>query len=235
MLCDPLRHPALLAKMAATLDVICEGRLELGLGWGSVESELVSYGFGAMPAAERAGRLGETLKILELMFSGQPFSFEGRHFRLHDAVGRPTPVQGRVPIHLGGAGARLTMPLVAAHADWWNCPAYGVEALDRLAPLAGRARVSVQHPVGLAPSAATRAQVEELTRRRFGSWGGVVTGTPEEVAAQLSAEVARGVEMFVVQFHDFAQPPTLELFAREVIPRVRAARGDGRPQAPPST
>ncbi len=104
VLCDPFRHPALLAKMAATLDAISGGRLELGLGWGSVESELAAYGFGAEPAAVRAGRLAETLEILELMFTGKSFDYHGRHYRLSDAIGRPTPAQTRIPVHIGGSG-----------------------------------------------------------------------------------------------------------------------------------
>ena len=112
------------------------------------------------------------------------------------------------------------MPLVARHADWWNCPSYAVEQLDALRPLAGTARVSVQHPIGLAPSSAARADVEALTRRRFGAWGGLVCGTPDEVTTALASERAAGVELFILQFHDFATPETLSRFAREVMPNV---------------
>lgn len=219
VLCDPFRHPALLAKMAATLDIVSDGRLELGLGWGSVEAELQAFGFGAEAPAVRAARLGETLEVLELMFAGERFSYRGRFVELHGAIGRPRPVQQpRIPIHLGGAGKRLTMPLVAHHADWWNCPSYAVDRLDELRPLAGRARVSVQHVVGLAPSAAERDEVTAVAERRFGSWGGLVTGTPDEVAAALATEAAAGVELFVLQLSDFGAPETLELLATQVLP-----------------
>jgi alkanesulfonate monooxygenase SsuD/methylene tetrahydromethanopterin reductase-like flavin-dependent oxidoreductase (luciferase family) len=217
---NPFRHPAVLAKMAATVDVISGGRLELGLGWGSVEAELVAYGLDGHPPAARAAQLGEAVEVIELMFKGEPFDFDGEHYRLQGAVGRPRPVSGRVPVHIGGGGRRLTMPLVARHADWWNCPSYAVERLEELRPLAGGARVSVQHPMGLAPSRAARAEVEALTRRRFGAWGGIVTGTPDEVVAALARERAAGVELFILQFHDFATPETLDLFAREVAPAL---------------
>src|SRR5437660_5104411 len=85
VLCDPFRHPALLAKMAATLDVISGGRLELGIGWGSVDAELRQFGFQPGPPAVRAARLGETLEILERLFTGERATFEGEHYRLHDA------------------------------------------------------------------------------------------------------------------------------------------------------
>ena len=89
VLCDPFRHPALLAKMAATLDVISGGRLELGIGWGSVPAELETYGFGPEPPAVRAAKLRETLEILELMFGGEPFDYDGAHYQLRRAIGRP--------------------------------------------------------------------------------------------------------------------------------------------------
>ncbi len=223
--CDPFRHPAVLAKMAATLDVVSGGRLELGLGWGSVEEELTRFGVTAGPPSRRAARLRETLEVLDLMFSGEPFDYEGEHVRLAGAIGRPVPVQGHVPVHLGGAGPRLTMPLVREHADWWNCPSYGVERLAALRPLAGDARVSVQHPIGLVASEADRDAVDAQTRRRFGSWGGTLVGTASELADALGAEAAQGVEGFVLQLSDFGTPATIERFMQTVAPGVRAAGG----------
>ncbi|HWW52808.1 MAG TPA: LLM class flavin-dependent oxidoreductase [Acidimicrobiales bacterium] len=221
VLCGPFRHPVVLAKMAATVDVISGGRLELGIGWGSLPAELHDYGFGDQPAPVRAAQLAETLEILELLFSGEAVDFTGDQYRLEGAVCRPRPVRGRLPVHLGGAGRTLTMPLVRRFADWWNCPSYAVAELDDLRPLAGeRVKVSVQHPIGLAPSAAARDVVVAQAEKRFGSWGGLIAGTPDEVAAALSAEASRGVELFIVQFSDFGQPETLELFAREVMPAL---------------
>jgi alkanesulfonate monooxygenase SsuD/methylene tetrahydromethanopterin reductase-like flavin-dependent oxidoreductase (luciferase family) len=223
VLCDPFRHPVLLAKTAASFDVISNGRLELGIGWGSVPDELRTFGFGPEPAATRASKLRETLEIVELMFSGETFDFAGDHFTLHGAIGRPVPVQSRVPVHIGGGGPKLTMPLVERFADWWNCPGYALDRLDELRPLAGRARVSVQHPVGLAASAADRDETISTTNRRFGSWGGVIAGTAEEVAAALSSEVERGVDGFVCQFSDFGTPDTVERFMRDVVPAMGSA------------
>ncbi|GIU85768.1 MAG: hypothetical protein KatS3mg009_0283 [Acidimicrobiia bacterium] len=220
VLCDPFRHPALLAKMAATLDVVSDGRLELGIGWGSVPDELARYGFGPEPPAVRAAKLRETLQILDAMFSGEEFDHAGEHFTLVGARGRPVPVQSRIPVHVGGGGARFTMPLVREFADWWNCPGYALDRIAELRPLAGTARVSTQHPIGLAPSARERDDVVATAHRRFGAWGGVIAGTAEEVAAALAAEAAAGVEGFVLQFSDFGEPATLERFMREVAPAV---------------
>ena len=220
---DPFRHPAVLAKMAATLDVLSSGRLELGLGWGSVDAELRAFGVDTGPAPERAARLRETLEILSRMFAGEPFDYSGAHYRLGGAIGRPVPMQAHVPVHIGGAGPKLTMPLVREFADWWNCPSYAADRLAELTPLAGDARVSVQHPIGLAAGNGDRDEVDGVTQRRFGSWGGVVTGTADEVAAALVAEVEHGARGFVLQFHDFGTPATFECFMRDVAPAVRAA------------
>lgn len=220
--CDPFRHPALLAKMAATVDVISDGRLELGLGWGSVPDELAAFGIGQGPPATRAARLRESIAVLDRMFGGEPFDYDGEHFRLIGAIGRPRPVQQpRPPLHLGGAGARLTLPIVREHADWWNCPSYAVDRLAELRPLAGPARVSVQHPVALAADAASRTEVVATGTRRFGGWGGLVAGTATEVVDALGAEVAAGVEGFVVQLTDFGRPETIEDFMTSVAPALR--------------
>jgi alkanesulfonate monooxygenase SsuD/methylene tetrahydromethanopterin reductase-like flavin-dependent oxidoreductase (luciferase family) len=196
---DPFRHPAVLAKMAATLDVLSDGRLE------------------------RAGRLRETLEILPRMFEGEPFDYAGTHYQLEGARGRPVPTQPHIPVHIGGAGPKLTMPLVREFADWWNCPSYAADRLAELRPLAGSTRVSVQHPVGLAPGDTDRDEVEGLVQRRFGTWGGVVTGTPGDVAGALITDVELGARGFVLQFHDFGNAETLERFMTEVAPAVRAA------------
>ena len=222
VLCDPFRHPVLLAKMAATLDVISGGRLDLGIGWGSVPDELRAYGFGPEPPAVRAAKLRETLEILDLMFTGEAFDYAGAHFQLEHAMGRPVPAQSRVPVHIGGGGPKLTMPIVERFADWWNCPGYALDRIDELRPLAGTARISTQHPIGLAPDASARDDVIATVHHRFGAWGGVIAGTAEEVARELVAEVNRGVEGFVLQFSDFGTPETIDHFMTGVVPLVKS-------------
>jgi alkanesulfonate monooxygenase SsuD/methylene tetrahydromethanopterin reductase-like flavin-dependent oxidoreductase (luciferase family) len=220
VLCDAFRHPALLAKMAATLDVITGGRVELGLGWGSVPDELDRFGFGSASSAERSRRLAETLEILGLMFAGEPFDLDGEFHTLRQAVGRPRPTHGTIPVHLGGAGRALTLPLVRRYADWWNCPSYAVDDLDELRPLAGPARLSVQHPVGLVPDEASREEVSTQAHRRFGAWGGLIVGNAAEVTEALATDARRGAELVVLQFTDFGVPDTLRRFAGEVLPAL---------------
>jgi alkanesulfonate monooxygenase SsuD/methylene tetrahydromethanopterin reductase-like flavin-dependent oxidoreductase (luciferase family) len=222
VVCASFRHPAVLARMAVSLDHLSGGRFDLGIGWGSVPAELERFDLLPESPAVRSARLAETLEILELLFAGDPFDHAGRFYTLREAQQRPVPVAGRLPILIGGGGPKLTMPLVERFADWWNCPSYAVDQLAELRPLAGDARVSPQHPVGLAASSASLEEVAGLAQRRFGGWGGLLVGTPDQVAAALVAEAQQGVEQFFVPFTDFAPPETIELFAREVIPAVHA-------------
>ena len=156
------------------------------------------------------------------MLSGRCIDYEGRYFQLRGAIQRPTPVHGSVPVTIAGVGA-LTMPLVHRHADWWNVPASAADRVAEYVALAGRVRVSVQIPVGLARSSAELAEVRDQTERRFGHWGGLVVGTPDQVTAELAERARLGVGRFHVQLHDFGRAETVRLLGREVLPAVAAA------------
>ncbi|CAN5153600.1 LLM class flavin-dependent oxidoreductase [soil metagenome] len=236
--CGPFRHPALLAKMAATVDQISGGRLDLGLGWGSVESELATFGFPVATRRERSDALGETLQILDRMFAGDPFDFTGTYFTLAGAYGLPRPVQQRIPVHIGGGGRQLTMPLVAEHADWWNCIGSARDRLEELAPLRGTARISAQYAVGLLRRGEDREHVTARIARRMpeSAWGRPLVGTPPELVAQFRAERERGVELCIVRFDDYGPAATLATFGSEVVAPLGAERRVlGAPTSPPST
>jgi alkanesulfonate monooxygenase SsuD/methylene tetrahydromethanopterin reductase-like flavin-dependent oxidoreductase (luciferase family) len=222
VLCSSFRHPSVLAQQMVSLDHLSGGRCELGIGWGSVPGELTRFGLPLAASADRAARLGECLEITEALFTGQPVDFAGEFFTLRGAQLSPRPLAGRIPVLIGGGGPRLTMPLVARYADWWNCPGYAFDRLDELRPLAGTARISTQHPVGLAATPADVPAVTALTERRFGGWGGPITGTAADVAGRLAGLANRGVERFYLQFSDFGTPSTLARFGDEVIPQLKA-------------
>ena len=223
VLCSSFRHPCILAKEMVSLDHLSGGRFELGIGWGSVPGELSRFGLPTEDAARRSARLGEYLRVWAALFTGQPVDFDGDFVTLRGAQISPLPLAGRIPVVIGGGGARLTMPLVARYADWWNCPGYAFHRLDELRPLAGQARISTQHPVGLAADPADVPAVTALTQRRFAGWGGLITGTAADVATALGDLTTRGVERFYLQFSDFGTPDTLASFGAEVIPKVRAS------------
>jgi F420-dependent oxidoreductase-like protein len=122
------RHPAVLANMAATLDVVSKGRLELGIGAGWNEQECAAYGIDLPPLKERFDRFDEALEVIHRLLTETEASFDGRYYRLDNARCEPKPVQKpHPPICIGGAGERRTLRAVARWADHWNVPAGGVE------------------------------------------------------------------------------------------------------------
>jgi alkanesulfonate monooxygenase SsuD/methylene tetrahydromethanopterin reductase-like flavin-dependent oxidoreductase (luciferase family) len=115
------RPPALLAKMAATLDVLSNGRMELGLGAGWRRSEQESYGLAWEPSArDRIRRLVETVEIVKGMWTNQAFSYSGRFYMVKDAICNPKPLQKHPKLWLAGRGEGLMLKAIAKYADAWN-------------------------------------------------------------------------------------------------------------------
>jgi alkanesulfonate monooxygenase SsuD/methylene tetrahydromethanopterin reductase-like flavin-dependent oxidoreductase (luciferase family) len=223
VLCDSFRHPAVLAREAVSIDHASGGRFELGIGWGSVASELGMFGVGSQEAKVRLGRLRESLEIIRALWTGEVLDYEGEHFSLHGAQQVPGPT-GRIPIVIGGAG-KGTMQLVAAHADWWNVHTHIVDKLDEMRPLAGTARCSLQVQVAFVPPSGPRDEIEAVAHRRFGKTP--IVGTAPELVDYFGSLQERGVERVYVWFCDFAAPETLAAFGAEVIGQFD--------QSPPST
>ena len=113
------RHPGLLAKIVATLDVLSGGRATLGLGAGWYEREHAAYGVPFPPLAERFERLEETLQIVRQTWSPDNGPYTGRHYQLAETICSPHPLR-RVPVMVGGSGERKTLRLVARYADACN-------------------------------------------------------------------------------------------------------------------
>ncbi len=127
------RHPAVLANMAATLDVASGGRLEIGLGTGWVEAEHVAYDI-PLPSTwtERFDRLEETCEILHLLFTQDVTNFQGPFHTLTNARALPKPIQQpHPPITIGGTGEKRTLRIAALWADRWNLPSGDPDTLRR--------------------------------------------------------------------------------------------------------
>ncbi|MDQ1279228.1 MAG: hypothetical protein QG670_488 [Thermoproteota archaeon] len=121
VLCNNWRNPALLAKMSATLDVISQGRLELGIGSGWNKDEHETYGYAFPEPRVRIGMLREGLEIIKRMWTEDKPSYQGKYYKISNVVCEPKPVQKpHPPITIGGSGEQLTLRAVAAYADRWN-------------------------------------------------------------------------------------------------------------------
>jgi probable F420-dependent oxidoreductase len=117
VLANDYRHPVLLAKEAATLDVLSDGRLELGLGAGWLKEEYRQAGMAFDPPGIRVSRLAESLRMLKDLFSGKPTTSHGDHYEINDLAGFPVPVQQPHPPLLVGAGSRRMLGLAGREAD----------------------------------------------------------------------------------------------------------------------
>ena len=115
------RHPAVVAKMAAQLDIISEGRLILGMGAGWQENEHQAYGIPFYTMGERLRRLDEACELMRQLWREEKSNFTGRYYQLADAPLEPKPLQKPYPeLMIGGGGEKVTLRIVAKHADHWN-------------------------------------------------------------------------------------------------------------------
>ena len=119
--CAGYRNPAYLAKVAATVDAISGGRVEMGIGGGWYEHEWRAYGYGFPAIGDRLGMLDETVQIFRAAWTDGIVSHEGKHFTLDGAIVRPLPLQeGGIPIWVAGGGEKVTLRIAAQYADYTN-------------------------------------------------------------------------------------------------------------------
>ena len=237
VLCNSYRHPALLAKMASSLDVISQGRLVLGLGAGWMDEEYRAYGYPFPRPRVRVEQLEEGVEIIKRLFTEPRATYTGKYYSIEDAVNHPKPVQQpHPPILIGGGGERFLLRVAARHADIWNCPNnHATELPRRLAALrdhcaavgrpADEIEISEQCVVVLGRTADDFRQqwafAKQTIGRVFDLDKTAFRGTPEEVADQLRRRVEQGVTYFTFLLSDFHAPESLQLFAEQVIPAVR--------------
>ena len=139
------RHPAVLAKMAASVDIISGGRLVLGIGAGWQENEHVAYGIPFYTTGERIHRLDEACQIILSLFHNDYTTFDGRYYQLKDAPLSPKPIQKpHPPLHVGVKGEKVSLGIAARYADQWDVPgdvevfAHKSKVLDKFCAEVGR-------------------------------------------------------------------------------------------------
>jgi F420-dependent oxidoreductase-like protein len=231
------RNPAVLAKMATTVDHASGGRLNLGIGAGWEEYEHTAYGIPFSDARGRAERLGEALEVITRLWRDDHPTFKGKYYSLFEAPMSPRPVQRpHPPIVIGGQGPKWIMPLVARYADEWNVP-IGLTPDDvrsRIAEMRaecariGRSpcveRVSVLLPLisitgvplaGPATRLAARALVEKRIARSL------LVGSAADIRGQLRPYVDAGATSIIVSLRPPFSAELMRAFAVEVMPAFR--------------
>ena len=230
------RNPALLAKIAATLDFLTGGRFIFGIGAGWKEDEYRAYGYPFPPARQRIAELDEAVQIVKAMWGPGPVTFEGEHYRVVDAICEPRPATPP-PLMIGGGGEQRTLRVVARHADWWNADYYTADDYARkLSRLHDYCREIGRDPATVVPTyyagiSLSRDPARVRTRPPISYRPDmfVFHGDPDEVTAQIEAFARLGVAMVQLNFLDFPSTEGIELFFTEVLPRFER-RGilDGR-------
>jgi alkanesulfonate monooxygenase SsuD/methylene tetrahydromethanopterin reductase-like flavin-dependent oxidoreductase (luciferase family) len=208
------RNPALLAKMAATVDHLSNGRLILGMGAGWFEAEYTAYGFSFYTPGGRARRLVEAVEVVKALATKAPATLAGKYYTLKDAPFDPPFVQRpHAPILIGGMGPKVVQPLAARQADIWHFFAKGgdpdatrrtVTEFDALCRSVGRDPAAVEKAISLRPAD--------------------VAGVPaEEARARIRALADAGVGHFILSLPAPYDWGVLRTFAKDVVPPLRAS------------
>ena len=246
--CMSYRNPAYLAKVAATVDHVSGGRVEMGIGAGWYEHEWLAYGYGFPRAGERLARLREGVEIFRQAWTTGSATLEGKHYQVDGAIVRPLPIQearSGIPLWIAGGGEKVTLRIVAEHADYSNffgdadafrakseilaghCRDVGRD-FDEIVRTAnfnvviGESEAEVAekiaaHQARLAPylGADKAAEVADGLRNSPGA------GTPEQVTERLAEYAAAGLGYAIAYVPDAAYDRgSIELFEQRVIPEL---------------
>jgi F420-dependent oxidoreductase-like protein len=233
------RHPCVTAKMAATLDHVSGGRLNLGIGAGWFELEHRNFGIDFKTVRERLQALDEACQIIRGMFTETRTTVHGRHYQVTEAIGLPKPLQQPYPpIMIGGTGEKVLLRLVATHADMWNASA-SAERMRELIDVIRRHGDAVRRDTGriektvlmplcyrAAPEreqfvcqlmASMRQTTAEAAR------GQIMIGGKQECLDTVERYAKAGVTHFIFMLFTPYFVDEIQAFAEEVIPAARRA------------
>lgn len=237
--CNSYRNPALLAKMLSTLDVISNGRTELGIGAGWYEKEYVAYGYDFPSHVIRIRQLDESINIIKELWTKRSATFSSRYYVVKDAICNPKPIQKPHPIIMvGGSGERYLLKVVAKHADRYN-NFFGspkelkkkIAILKEHCNTLGRDYKQIQHSVVL-PCIITESQEgankilarykrNDKTIKEYLDYlvGGITIGIPEKIIKGLNEYIEIGVTHFIIHFIGLNNS-VLKLFKSKVVNKI---------------
>jgi F420-dependent oxidoreductase-like protein len=243
--CMAYRNPAYLAKVAATIDVVSGGRVEMGIGGGWYEHEWRAYGYGFPSAGERLGMLDEGVQIMRQLWTTGTAKLDGKHYQVDGAISRPLPLQqGGIPLWIAGGGEKKTLRIAAQYAQYTNfvwepeeftrkseilaqhCKDLGTD-FDAIVRSANFNVVIGETEKDVADKLAwIKAHYEPLVgadavERYMGLYSAGLTGTPEQITEKLTELRGLGLGYAIGYFVDAAYDrASIDLFAEKVIPAL---------------
>jgi F420-dependent oxidoreductase-like protein len=211
--CNTFRHPPLLAKQAATVDHVSNGRLELGLGAGWFAPEHEAFGLDFPSTAELVARYREAVQVIDLLLRQDVTTFDGTYYKLNEALFRPGPVQKpRPPLTLGAHGPKM-LRIVAEYADRWNSHGSVDEMRQRNEVLVEHCEAIGRHP-------------ESIVRSLYG-WASLMPADPWSSVTAFEEVVGAyrevGINEFIIDAPGEEQFGVLEKVVADAIPRLRFA------------
>ena len=226
------RHPTILAKIAATLDVLSKGRLFMGIGAAWNEDESHAYGIHFPPANERLSRLEEAIQIIRKMWTEEPYSsFNGKYYQIHNAYCNPKPIQKpSPPILVGGSGERKTLKIVAKYAD--ACNLFGspetvkgkLNILKEHCKSVGRDYDSIlKTKLGVIVIDDDAQMAEKKIKQIFKGMPEeqirefAICGTPEDVLKQIELLEQVDIQYLIVDLEPSRELEALDVFANKII------------------
>ena len=237
--CNQHRNPALLAKTAATLDVLSNGRLEFGIGAGVQEAEHIAYGFDFPKLRVRTERLGEALEVITRLWTEEKATYHGKHYTLKEAVCEPKPIQKpHPPITVGGSGEKLTLKVTAKYADrfdWGFLPSIDLykrklEVLENHCKTVGRDFREIERscwPGGQVLISQDQKELDEKISKLKPANSSLedfkkvtLAGTPDECREKLKVYADLGATYFMLYFADLPSVDGLRLFSEAVAQKM---------------
>ncbi|RLE89799.1 MAG: LLM class F420-dependent oxidoreductase [Thermoprotei archaeon] len=233
--CIFYRHPSVLAKLVANVDVISNGRVILGLGACWYEHEFRGYGIEFYRPAKRIKMLEESIQIIKLMWTKDEVYFDGKYYKLEGALNDPKPVQKpHPPILVGGVGEKLTLRVVAKYADMWHCwgdPDYYARKIAILKEHCSTVGRDYNEIVKVHDGFVIMGDTEEEVKRKFQeveffkigkhSYESMkesqYIGTPEEIIKKIQKYIDLGIEEIIFYFPDAYRLKPLEEFMEKVL------------------
>lgn len=233
--CNSYRNPALLAKMASTVDVISNGRLNFGIGAGWYEQEYRAYGYPFPDAPTRLKQLKEAVQIILQMWTKEEATFTGTYYSVNGAINQPKGLQKpHIPLLIGGGGEKVTLKIVAQYADACNIGSLSPEDMKRKFTIlknhcttVGRKYEHIRKTILMNCSldknetvALERAKKSYFSRNARGEEHILtrsLVGTPDQVKKRLSEYEKIGVDEVILYFPQDKRMESISLFAEQIL------------------